>query len=107
MPSFDWDTDYVITGTIDGANYTTKCTDILPNGVDTVIGSTTNSAKFTLFAYGGAPTTVKYRFRGIFYYMILRDENNVELYHFVPAVRNADNVEGILDTVSNTFYTYA
>ena len=70
------------------------------NGREHSIGFPT----LTLFCVGSRPWNAKCTSMTIFD-IIARDSNNNITYFGVPAKRTLDEVEGIIDIVSNTFYT--
>ena len=65
-------------------------------GMDTESGTTKS---FTIF--GSHSGSYKSSFS---LYDLSITKNSVEIMHLVPAVRNSDNVAGLLDLVGNTFY---
>lgn len=98
------DTRYVIGAFMDGT------TDVTVDGTllyTLTAGSTTSSSnKFTLFTYGGGPTTTKYRFYGKLYWMKVYNSSGELLRYFIPS-KNSSSVAGLYDPISETFYTSA
>lgn len=70
--------------------------------------SRSNNLTFTTWTIGTAfgTGTTQYPFIG-YIYRQQAYQNNVLVGDFIPAIRNSDNVVGMYDTVSGTFYTNA
>lgn len=70
--------------------------------------SRSNSLTFTTWSIGTAfgTGTTQYPFVG-YIYRQQAYQNNVLVGDFIPAIRNSDNVVGMYDTVSGTFFTNA
>lgn len=70
--------------------------------------SRSNSLTFTTWSIGTAfgTGTTQYPFIG-YIYRQQAYQNNVLVGDFIPAIRNSDNVVGMYDTVSGTFFTNA
>jgi hypothetical protein len=71
----------------------------------TVGTSTNQSNNYYLFCHGAQPATEKYQFEGHFYYLRLWDASGNLIHDYKPAKRKSDGVCGLLDTVTNVFYS--
>lgn len=93
---------YILKGVYDDEKYT-----VFFNGTSecTVLVGTTKSSTNTyhLFAYGGNPSNINYRFTGKLYYLKLTDINGNIVYNFVP-VKNSSGIYGLYETVNGIFY---
>lgn len=99
--SWTLNTLYKITAFLSGSN------DIYVN--DTFLSSLTagsissDSNHLYMFAFGGSPTNAVYRFKGDLYYMKLYNPNGTLAHNYVPC-KNANNIVGLYDMVTDTFY---
>ena len=74
----------------------------------TSVGTTepSSTAMFYLFTYGGGEAQ-RFRFTGDFYYLKAFSSGGTLIHHLVPATDNETGINGVLDTVTETFYTSA
>lgn len=101
--TLDKDSDYIITNRLSGSSVTVRL-----NGstiYTAPVGTTASEGNtYHLFAYGGNPTSDRYRFSGRLYYLKLWDAQGLLAHHYIPVRRN-DGVCGLYDKVTGAFLT--
>jgi len=70
--------------------------------VDTTTGVLQNQTTTVKLSFSDYSQSVK---KGRYYYVQIKDSTGTLVRDFVPAKRNSDNVVGMYDTVSRTFFT--